>query len=87
MRKEKIINMIKTMSLNSLEENRLFEYTKLNIEELNKYESLYPVIGDSGNIYLKYIPSSEEYIEFENKNKNYMNLEAIKLNRIKYNIV
>ena len=53
---------------------------------LNKYKSLYPIIGVSGNIFLKYIPTKDEYLEFEKTNRNHMDSAAINLNREKFNI-
>lgn len=86
MRKNEIINKINELYSTELERNILVQYTNDNLDRLNKYKSLYPVIGESGNIFLKYIPTNEEYMEFEDKNRNYMNTEAIKFNRNKYGI-
>lgn len=87
MRKNEIIKKINEMY--TFEDDILFltGYVNENITKLNSYKSLYPVIGDSGKIYLKYIPTNEEYIEFEKRNRQYMNIDAIKHNRKKYGIV
>lgn len=86
MRKNEIINKIHELYSTDLERDILIKYTNDNLDKLNQYKSLYPIIGESGNIFLKYIPTIQEYMEFENKNRSYMNIEAIKLNRSKYGI-
>lgn len=85
MRKSEIINKINEMYSNKDEIEMLMRYVDENIAILNKYKSLYPIIGESGNIFMKYIPTKTEYLEFEEANKYYMNLAAIKCNRDKFN--
>ena len=87
MRKNEIIRKINEMYTSKDDILFLTDYVNENITKLNNYKSLYPIIGASGKIYLKYIPTNEEYIEFEKQNRQYMNTEAIKHNRRKYDIV
>ena len=86
MRRAEIIKKINKLYSTESEIEILIEYIDKNITMLNKYKSLYPIIGVSGNIFLKYIPTETEYLQFETSNKDYMNLSAIKFNREKFNI-
>lgn len=87
MRRNEIIRKINEIYTSQEDILFLTDYINKNITKLNNYKSLYPIIGTSGKIYLKYIPTCEEYIEFEKQNMQYMNSDAIKHNRKKYGVV
>ena len=65
MRRLEVANMIDLIYKDDEDKrNTAYEYLNKNIDLINQYESLYPVIGKSGKCYLKYIPTANKYLRF-----------------------
>lgn len=89
MRRNKLKKHIKNNYTKDEERKLLLDYMEKNLEMLNKYPSLYPVINKkTGRPFSKYIPTVQEYLEFEQSCLGFMNTAAILENRSakKYNI-